>query len=99
VFEFVKFWWKRKRTDATELNVTGIKPEIVDPSKNKVVKDLGSLPDTVEDSGIIKTEGHISFQNNTKTITRKINRDRLHKSLEDRRHHYYDGEGKLYGED
>lgn len=96
MFEFItKFF--RKKAPTTLIVKMDSSPPSVDPSKDKVVKDVGDMPDTVRESGIERSEGHINF-NNMKPITRKLKRGNLRKSFEERQTSYYDNGGELYGD-
>lgn len=99
MFESIKFWWKKGKKNKVIIDTEPkARIEIVDPSKDKVEKDVGSLPGVVEDSGIVRSEGHVSFKKNTRTITRRVNKEKLRKSLEERKTSFYNNDGELYGE-
>jgi hypothetical protein len=101
MFEFISriFRKKKKPTGIIKLSPEHRQALSIDPSKDKVIKDVGDLPDTDEIDGIKKTEGHICFNNNVKTITRNLKRKKLRQSLEERKTSFYNDHGKLYGED
>ena len=96
MFEFItKMFRFRKKQHTVLMEVPPGGP--IDPSKEKVSKDVGERPGITKDGMIERSEGHINF-NNTKPITRSFKRGKLRKSLEERKTSFYNKDGKLYDE-
>ena len=102
MFKFITKWFGKKVVAPNPV-IKLVVPEgamseshvMVDPSKSGVVKDVGDMPGTIEENGIKRDVGHINF-NNTKSITRKFKRERIRKSIEERKSSYYDDDGIIY---